>query len=98
MPEAKLLICLRLLKSQGAECLRERTAVLLHVRVLIVVELDRRLVGERDVEAEREASRRGLVKAERSPPAPQIALERERVIGELARREVVRGQPGRAPV
>src|SRR5438093_8141622 len=38
------------------------------------------------------------MEAERGPPASQIALEGERVIGELARGEVVRRSPSRAPV
>ena len=98
MPEAKLLILWRLPKHQPLQCLREGTGPLLHVGVLIVVELDVRLVGERDVEREGKASSRGLMEAESGPPAPEIALEGERMVGELACGEVVRGIPGRAPV
>src|SRR5207245_7874495 len=93
----KLLILWRLPKHQPLECLRERTA-LLHEGVLIVVELDIRLVGERDVEREGKVSSRGLMEAESGPPAPEIALEGERMVGELACGEVIRGIPGRAPV
>src|SRR5437667_8476947 len=98
MPEAKLLILWRLPKHQPLQCLRERTGPLLHVGVLIVIELDVRLVGERDVEREGKVSSRGLMEAESGPPAPEIALEGERMVGELACGEVVRGIPGRAPV
>src|SRR6266480_4807128 len=38
------------------------------------------------------------MEAEDGAPAAQVALEGERVIGELARGEVVRRIPGRAPV
>src|SRR6266550_2873929 len=69
-----------------------------HVGGLIVVELDVRLIGERNVEAERKVTGRRLVEAETRMPASQIALEREGVIGKLPRPHVVRRAPVGRPV
>src|SRR5216117_3506341 len=69
-----------------------------HIGGLIVVELDVRLIGERDVEAERKVTGRRLVEAEARTPPPQITLERQRVVGELPRSHIVRRAPVRRPV
>src|SRR5882672_6546512 len=67
-------------------------------RVLIVVELDVRLVDQGNVEAEGEIAVCALREHEARAPAVQIALEAEVVIGELLRTEIVGALPARGPI
>src|SRR5918996_5625121 len=66
--------------------------------LLVVVELDVRLVLEGNVEGKSESAGRGPQVAEAGLPAVHIAIEADGVVGEPARHHVVDGVPGRAPV
>src|SRR5579885_3803871 len=64
-----------------------RTGRLAHQRLLLVVELDVRLVEERHIEIEREVPGRGAGKREARMPAVQIALQAH-VVREIGRAHV----------
>src|SRR5437763_1812890 len=64
-------------------------------RLLLIVELDVGLVEQRNVEAERETARGGLVERKAGVPAVQIPLQLNDVHAELACVEIVVRIPGR---
>src|SRR5258705_962922 len=67
-------------------------------RVLVVVELDIRLIDQGDVEAEGEIAVGALREHETRAPAAEVALETEEVIGKLVCPEIERTVPVRRPV
>src|SRR3989475_329948 len=66
--------------------------------LLLVVELDVRLVQQRDGEVEREVAVWALEEREARVPAMQVAVQGDHVLAELAGVEVVRRRPPRGPV
>src|SRR3989442_6969095 len=67
-------------------------------RLLVVVELDVRLVEERDVEVEGKVAVGALGEREARMPAVQIPLQPHVVLAKLASVEVVDRVPGQGPV
>src|SRR3989442_13673413 len=57
-----------------------------HQALLLVVELDVRLVQQQDREVEREVAVRALEEREARVPAMQVAVQGDHVLAELARR------------
>src|SRR5579859_1997185 len=68
------------------------------IRLLIVVELDVRLVDQGDVETEGEIAVGTLGEREPGVPATQIAVQTDEVLRELLGFEIVRRVPARGPV
>src|SRR2546426_2003676 len=66
--------------------------------LLLVVELDVRLVEQGDIKAECEVAGRSLREREAGVPAVQVALQANEVSAELPRVEIVVGVPGRRPM
>src|SRR6266446_3014476 len=67
-------------------------------RLLLVVELDVRLVEQGHEKAEREVAGRSLREREARVPAVQVALQPNEVGSELPGVEIVIGRPGRRPM
>src|SRR5437899_12410840 len=66
--------------------------------LLLVVELDVRLVQQRDGEVEREVAVWALEEREARVPAMQVAVQGDHVLAELAGVEVVRRRPPRGQI
>src|SRR6266571_7517044 len=66
--------------------------------LLVVVELDVRLVEQRNVEVEREVAVGALHEREGGVPAMQVARQLDVMLGELPRREIVARVPRQRPV
>src|SRR2546426_6560304 len=84
--------CCHLWRTHDGELLRSRE------RLLVVVEIDVRLVEERDVEVEGEVAVGALGEREARMPAVQIPLQPHVVLAKLASVEVVDRVPGQGPV